>query len=165
MAPRTSSFPQADAVTLFARVLSGAKRSGPRGAGRVGVAGATRDTLKAKNDAYWANIVAIQHMPPKRGRCAPKARTTEGIAMLRQAADEEDATEKSPVTPGPIVPVRELLAELLIEAGQTFKAAITEFEKSMTREPGPPRSISGALRVSVAAKDTVRARIIRRRAW
>ncbi len=155
---RSSAFPQADAITLFARVL-GFARAGQAAEARSALAALAplADTLKAKNDAYWANIVAIQRKAAEGWTLRAEGKNDEGIALLRQAADEEDATEKSPVTPGPIVPVRELLAELLIEAGQP-KAAITEFEKSMTREPRRFRSVAGALRAAVAAKDTVRAR-------
>ena len=47
------------------------------------------------------------------------------------AADVEDAHEKLPVTPGPIVPAREQLGELLLdlkrpdEALQAFQAALS----------------------------------------
>ena len=52
------------------------------------------------------------------------------VAALRSAADQEDAVEKLPVTPGPIVPAREQLALLLLsqhhpdQAQAEFKAAL-----------------------------------------
>ena len=36
---------------------------------------------------------------------------------LRTAADHEDAIDKHPVTPGALLPVREILADLLLENG------------------------------------------------
>ena len=41
----------------------------------------------------------------------------QALAILRKAADREDATEKNVVTPGPLVPARELLAYRELEAG------------------------------------------------
>jgi hypothetical protein len=155
---RSSTFPQADALALFARAL-GAARSGQAAAAREALTALAPlpDALRGKNDTYWANIVAIQRKAAEGWTLHAEGKTAEGIALLRQAADDEDATEKSPVTPGPIAPARELLAELLLESGQA-KAALIEFEKAMTREPGRFRSIAGAMRAAQAAGDTARAK-------
>jgi hypothetical protein len=153
MTPRTSSFPQADAVTHFARVL-GAARSGQAPAARTALASLAplSGTLKAKNDTYWSNIVAIQHMSAEAWTLRAEGKNTEAIALMRKAADAEDRTEKSPVTPGPIAPAREQLAEMLLETGQAGEAMV-EFEKAMTREPGRFRSLAGAMRAALGAKD------------
>jgi tetratricopeptide (TPR) repeat protein len=113
------------------------------------------EALKAKNEPYWSNQVAIQLKAAEGWTLHAEGKTAEGIALLRQAADQEDASEKSPVTPGPIAPARELLAELLLEAKQP-KEALAAFEKSMTREPGRFRSIAGAMRAAHAAGDPVK---------
>jgi hypothetical protein len=153
MTPRTSSFPQADAVTHFARVL-GAARSGQAPLARTALASLAplSGTLKAKNDTYWSNIVAIQHMSAEAWTLRAEGKNIDAISLMRKAADAEDRTEKSPVTPGPIAPARELLAEMLLETGQASEA-LQEFEKAMTREPGRFRSLAGAMRAAQAAKD------------
>jgi hypothetical protein len=155
---RTTAFPQADAVTHFARVL-GAARSGRAAEARAGLAtlATIPETLKAKNDAYWSNIVAIQRMAAEGWTLKAEGKTPAAVALLRKAADEEDKTEKSPVTPGPIAPARELLAEMLLETGQASEALV-EFEKAMTREPGRFRSLAGAMRAAQAAKDAAKTR-------
>jgi hypothetical protein len=156
--PRTSAFPQADAITLFARVI-GAARTGQAADARAALAALAPlpDTLKAKNDAYWSNIVAIQRKAAEAWTLRAEGKDAEAVAMLRQAADEEDKTEKSPVTPGPVAPAREQLGELLLETRQP-KEALMEFEKSMTREPGRFRSVAGAMHAAQAAGDTAKAR-------
>jgi hypothetical protein len=53
---------------------------------------------------------------------------------MKAAADAEDATEKHPVTPGPVIPARELLGELLLEMDQPA-LALTEFEKDLKQHP------------------------------
>jgi hypothetical protein len=156
--PRSSAFPQADAITLFARVI-GAARAGQAADARAALAALAPlpDALKAKNDAYWSNIVAIQRKAAEAWTLRAEGKNAEAVAMLREAADEEDKTEKSPVTPGPIAPAREQLAELLLETKQP-KDALMEFEKSLTREPGRFRSVAGAMHAAQAAGDTAKAR-------
>jgi hypothetical protein len=156
--PETTAFPHADAVTLFARALSAA-RSGQSAEARrhVDALAPLVQALRGKNETYWAGQVEIQRNAALGWTLHAEGKTAEGLATVRQAADAEDATEKSPVSPGPIAPARELLAELLLESGQA-KAALVEFERAMTREPGRYRSISGAMRAAAAAGDRAKAR-------
>jgi predicted Zn-dependent protease len=76
---------------------------------------------------------------------------------MREAADMEDATEKSAVTPGPIKPARELLGEMLLEAGKPAEA-LAEFEQTMKKEPNRFRGFYGGARAAEAAGDTAKAR-------
>ena len=62
---------------------------------------------------------------------------------MRAAADLEDRNEKHIVTPGRLVPARELLGEMLLELKQPA-AALKEFEQSQLREPNRLRSYAGA---------------------
>ena len=83
--------------------------------------------------------------------------TADALQLLAAAADAEDSTEKSPVTPGQLVPVRELYAESLFMA-RRYSEALAQFEKTMLREPGRFRSIAGAMQAAQAANDTVKAK-------
>ena len=56
-----------------------------------------------------------------------EGRQAEALALMREAADMEDATEKAAVTPGPIKPARELLGEMLLEVERPAEA-LEEFE-------------------------------------
>ena len=76
--------------------------------------------------------------------------------MLRKAADREDATEKHVVTPGPLVPARELLAYLELEAGDA-KSALANFESVLQREPNRYRAYAGAARAAERAGDARKA--------
>ena len=58
----------------------------------------------------------------------------EALKLMRAAADEEDAIEKRPVTPGAIVPAREQLGDLLLETNHP-REAIKEFERALTMTP------------------------------
>lgn len=72
---------------------------------------------------------------------------------MRSAAEMEDATEKSPVTPGPVIPARELLADLLMDTKQPA-LALTEFQTSLRSAPNRFHAIYGAAQAAESANQT-----------
>jgi tetratricopeptide (TPR) repeat protein len=75
-----------------------------------------------------------------------------GVELLSAAADAEDLTDKSAVTPGPLAPARELLGFMLLEAGRA-KDAQAAFQKTIVKEPGRFLGLYGAGRAAEAAGD------------
>jgi hypothetical protein len=59
----------------------------------------------------------------------------EALVLMRAAADEEDAIEKLPVTPGPILPAREQLGAMLLEQNHPDQA-LKEFQTVLANAPG-----------------------------
>jgi tetratricopeptide (TPR) repeat protein len=155
---QTSAFPHGDAVILFARAL-GAARSGQAAEARKNSEALAPlvEKLRASNEVYWAGQVEIQRKASLAWTLNAEGKAAEAIALARQAADDEDATEKSPVSPGPIAPARELLAEMLLESGQAAPA-LAEFEKAMMREPGRFRALAGAMKAADKAGDRAKTR-------
>jgi hypothetical protein len=78
----------------------------------------------------------------KAWRLAATASAAESAQLLRQAADEEDAVEKLPVTPGPIVPAREQLGELLLQQNEP-QQALREFRAALLLAPGRRGALLG----------------------
>jgi len=74
----------------------------------------------------------------------------EALRKMEAAAQLEDGTEKSAITPGPIAPARELLGEMLLLANQT-DAALAQFETTMKKEPGRFRALYGAAKAAQLA--------------
>lgn len=72
----------------------------------------------------------------------------EAIKLLIEAATMEDATEKPPVTPGEVLPARELLADMYSEMGN-FSKALEAYEADLKRHPARFNALYGA---GVAAK-------------
>jgi hypothetical protein len=66
---------------------------------------------------------------------------------MRASADEEDAIEKLPVTPGPIVPAREQLGYLLLQQDHPG-LALKEFQKALANTPGRHGALQGAGRAA-----------------
>jgi len=153
-----SKFPQAESINAFARGL-GAARSGNVAAAKKE---ATRleslaYALTTAKNAYWAEQAEIQKLAVNGWIARAEGRNDEALALMRQAAEREDATEKSPVTPGAIQPAREMLAELLLDTGQAAKA-LAEFEASQKTEPNRLHGLAGAARAAEAAGDRAKAR-------
>jgi Tfp pilus assembly protein PilF len=77
--------------------------------------------------------------------------------LMGAAADEEDRSDKSSVSPGRLIPARELLGDMLLEDGRAAEA-LTEYEGTLKRDPRRFRSFSGAAQAAVAAGDAEKAR-------
>ncbi len=87
-----------------------------------------------------------------------EGKADEGIEILRQAAAREDATEKHVVTPGPLLPAREVLANALLDAGKPADA-LREYETVLTKEPNRLRATGGAGLAAERSGDKQKARL------
>ena len=142
--PGTSPTPFADAVTHFARAI-GAARIGDTTTIRASLSEleSLQSKLAAANEAYWAGQVEIQKLGAAAWLDFSAGRTDAGIARMREAAIKEDATEKPAVSPGPIAPAREMLADMLMVKGRRSEA-IAEYRAALKREPNRYWSLRGA---------------------
>ena len=106
--------------------------------------------MLAAKQPYWADQAVIQTTVIAAWVAKAEGKTEEALQLLRGAAAHEDGTEKSVVTPGPVMPARELLGEMLLEMAQPV-AALTAFEAAMHKEPNRFRSLYGAARAAELA--------------
>ncbi len=141
---RPSPFKHAMAITHFARAV-GAARSGRPDAAKADIAklAELRDQLRDAKDAYWSEQVDIQWQVANAWVLNAEGKTDDAIKTMSAAADREDKTEKSPVTPGPLAPARELYGEMLLERGMA-KEAMAAFEATKSKEPNRFRGFAGA---------------------
>jgi tetratricopeptide (TPR) repeat protein len=151
-------FPQSEAVLVFARGL-GAVRSSDVEAARKDLARLRelRDALAAAKLGYWQEQVDIQHQVVTAWVTLAQGQRGEAVQLMRAAADRENATEKATVTPGPILPARELLGEMLLAENEP-QQALQAFEASMQIEPNRFWSLYGAARAAELAGDQDKAR-------
>jgi tetratricopeptide (TPR) repeat protein len=155
---RPANTPYTEAMTYFARAL-GASRDGHPDQATADVAklGELRDKLKSMQDAYWTEQVDIQRRVALAWQTFAQGQKDEGLTQLKAAADSEDATDKSAVTPGPLAPARELYGFMLLDANRP-KEALVAFEATMKKEPNRFRATYGAARAAEAAGDKAKAR-------
>jgi tetratricopeptide (TPR) repeat protein len=157
---RPSKFPHVMAITYFARAL-GAARSGNPDAAKADIAklAEVRDKLTADKVAYWPQIVDIQQQIATAWTLYAEGKYDDAIKAMSAAADAEDKTEKHPVTPGPLMPARELYGYMLLDRGMA-KEALAAFEATMTKEPNRFNDFVGAAKAEQALGDKAKAKSI-----
>jgi len=155
-------FPQAEAVLVFVHAL---------GAARTGDATTANNDLgrlqelrahlvKVEGDVfkdYWLTQIDVHRQMITAWITHAQGKREEALRMLRTAADREDAIERDPVVPGPIISARELLGEMLLENDRP-QQALEAFETDLRNEPGRFWSLYGAAQAAERAGDPERAR-------
>ena len=153
-----SKLPFAEGHVAYARAV-GAVRIGDVGKARAAAA-RLEELSRASTDPrflYFADQMNIQKKAALALIALAEGKREEGIDQLRRAAAEEDSLGKHPVSPGAMLPVRELLAESLLETGQP-EAALAEFEASLKVNPGRFNAVYGAARAADKAGKRAEAR-------
>ena len=151
---RDGLLPGAAAVTHFARAI-GAARIGDTAAAGAAVAAlrGLDSVLAASGVAKWPGMVRAQRMAAEAWLLRARGDTAAALALAARAADLEDVTDKHPATPGAILPARELLADMLCEAGRHADARAA-YDSSLALQPRRARSLAGAARAAQAAGDS-----------
>ena len=151
-------FPQAEAINAFARALGAARSGDAAGARReIERLNTLQQVLTERKLAYWAEQIEIQAKVATAWALYAEGKHEEALAAMRAAADHEDQTEKHVVVPGPIMPARELLGDMLMELGQPAEA-LPQYEASIAKEPNRFRGLYGAGLAAERAGDQARAR-------
>ena len=150
--PKQSPFPHTDAMTWFARGL-GAARLGQIQLAEESTSSLQqiRERLQNSGETYWALQVHIAESEVRAWSAYAAGRHEDALRELESAAQLEDGTEKSAVTPGPLAPARELLGEMLLLDNQPA-LALAQFEATLKKEPGRFRSLYGAAQAAKLAQ-------------
>jgi hypothetical protein len=156
--PVTSSeHPQADALTRFTRGLGLARSGKPREAAHeVEALRALETALQKSGERYWADRTREQILAVSAWMSLAEGGRDKAIALMRRAADGEDGSLKHVAMENRLYPMRELLADLLLEAGQGA-AATAEYAKTLQQYPNRYRALYGAARAAEAAGDRAHA--------
>ena len=150
--PNPSATPETQAITHWARAL-GAVHTGRFDLARAEIKEleTIREKLALNKQGYdWATQVEIQRREAAAWLAYADKNNDGAVSLMRSAADLEDSTEKHPVTPGPVLPARELLGDLLMEAGHP-QQAFHEYEASLKVAPHRFHAVRGAARAAEAA--------------
>lgn len=154
---RSTNFAYIDAMTHFARAI-GAARGGQVAAAKADAdkLAELRDKLAAAKDEYWSQQVDIQNKVALAWIAFAEKREADAIKLLHDAANTEDATDKSAISPGPLAPAREMLGEMLLELKQA-QHALVELEAVMKKEPHRFRTYYYAARAASAIGEKAKA--------
>jgi tetratricopeptide (TPR) repeat protein len=116
-----------------------------------------RDALVQSNDSYWADQVDIQRETVTAWITLAEGKREDALTQMRSAAAHEDKTDKNNVTPGVILPAREMLGDMLLELKQPAEALVA-FESTLRTSPNRFNSLSGAARAAKRAGDDAKAK-------
>ncbi|HET8550488.1 MAG TPA: hypothetical protein VFL57_20900 [Bryobacteraceae bacterium] len=154
---RSSRF--AEALVIFARGLGAARTGDNTAANReLQQLAAIQREITGAAGYDWATQVGIQHRSLQAWIAQAGGRHDEAVRLMRAAADLEDATDKHPVTPGAVLPARELLGDLLLELERPAEA-LPEFEAVLKQSPNRWNALAGAVRSAQLAGDELKARV------
>jgi hypothetical protein len=147
-------FPYAPAIAQFAQAIGGART------GQSVRARAALDALRATQQQLtknpvpgpydWAGQVESMRLAASAWMSRAEGRNEEALTEARSAAELEEKVGKHPVTPGAILPARELLGDLLLDLDRPGEA-LSAFESSLTQSPKRFNSLAGAARAAVRA--------------
>ena len=138
------NFPWQAAIIHFARLL-GSVHTGDITSARNELKNLNNiyDTLTAQKDPYKANQVMIQIKTSEAWILLGERKTTEALQLMKIAADMEDKTEKSPVTPGEVLPAKELLADMLLQLNKPADA-LEAYGEDLKKHPNRFNGVYGA---------------------
>lgn len=136
-------FPQVEAITYYARGV-GAARSGDVGAANKDLAKLQQLYKKTmiSSPAYWAVLVDAQRKTVQAWISHAEGNKQQALALLSEAADLEDSLDKSPVTPGAVLPTRDLLGDMQLLEGNNAEA-LQAYEASLAINPNRLYSLNG----------------------
>jgi tetratricopeptide (TPR) repeat protein len=139
-------YPMAEALFHYARGL-GAARTGnlEQAESEREHIGAAVQALRDAGDDYWAHMTEALGKAVEAWILYERGATGEALSLMREAAELEESMDKSPITPGEVLPVRELYAELLLEEGRE-EEALAAFEASLERTPNRRNALLGTER-------------------
>src|SRR5581483_2477835 len=146
--PLPGSAPHVAALVYWARAVAHARSGHPdQATADVRQIQSCESQSRANGDAYWSAQIAVLLKEARAWNVNAAGHPDEAIALLREAADAEDALEKLPVTPGPIVPAREQLGQLLFDLHRPDEA-LRELTQALKDSPGRAAALRTAARAS-----------------
>jgi tetratricopeptide (TPR) repeat protein len=139
-----NDFPWQEAIIHFTRLLGAAHIENVNTAKlELAKLNQLRDTLQRQKDSYKSMEVAIQIKAGEAWIQFMSGNRENALSLMKQAADMEDGVDKHPVTPGEVLPARELLADMLLLTDQN-KDALETYEAVLKKCPNRFNSLYGA---------------------
>jgi tetratricopeptide (TPR) repeat protein len=150
-------YPGAEAITHFARGLGAARSRDFAGAREaIGALDRLHAQMTDSGDTYWATLTDAQRKAVEAwvtfedGTANEDGDGDRPLRLMREAADLEDSVDKHPVTPGAVLPARELLGDMLLLMERP-EEALAAYEAALRISPNRFNSLYGAGRAAELA--------------
>jgi hypothetical protein len=152
------STPVTDSITYFTRAM-GSARSGDLQAAQknIGQLQQIEDGLRQSKDDYWAQQAEIQRNAATAWVMFGEGKKEAALKLMRNAADLEDGSEKHVAMENRLLPMRELLGDMLLAANEP-RLALKEYEASLQSARNRYRGFYGAAKAAERSGDLEKAR-------
>lgn len=138
------AFPWEQSILHFARAIGSARSSDIASAEKeLSIIKSLHAQLTEMGDEYKTNQVLIEIKTTQAWIQFAKGNHEEAISLMTMATDMEDNTSKHPVTPGEVLPARELLGDMFLEMNKPMDA-LEAYELELIGRPGRFNGIYGA---------------------
>jgi tetratricopeptide (TPR) repeat protein len=152
--PLPDSPPNIEALVFWARAVANSRAGHPQAAEPdIARLNQCQEELREAGDTYWATQVEVLDREARAWSLATGSRAEDAVKLLSQAADEEDSVEKRPLTPGPIIPAREQLGDLLLTLKHP-QEALKEYQAALSVAPRRRGALAGAAEAAQLTGDT-----------
>ena len=152
-------FPWQKAIVHFTRIMGAVHTKNKE------VATIELDTLKQlhqellkQKDSYKAGQVEIQIKTAEAWMHFMEGQNEAALQQMNLAANAEDKTEKHPVTPGEVIPAREMLGDLLMEMNK-WDNALEVYEINLKKHPNRFNALYGAAQAAERAGNMNKAKL------
>lgn len=153
ISPPTDAMAYVEAVPRFARALGLARTDRPDAArDEIERLEELEAALEEAGQSDWATRVSAQRLAAEAWVEWAEGDRETALDLARQAAEREATVEKHPVTPGPLLPARELYGDMLMKADRPADA-LAAYRATLDREPRRARALYGAGRAAEAIGD------------
>ncbi len=151
--------PQYEAITYYAKGLGAARNGDVEGAkkNKAKLDELYQNTVDS-GDKYWGVIVDAQRQTVDAWITYASGDKEQGLLMMSEAADLEDSMDKHPVTPGAVMPARDMYGDMLIMSDRPADA-LAAYEASLKISPNRYYALYGAGRAAEAAGDKEKAMV------
>lgn len=139
-----TNFPWQEAIIHFTRAY-GSIQLGNMNIAKAEMARLNQlyDTLNSQKDIYKSKQVLVQVKTCEAWMHFKEGKKNEALQLMTLASDMEDSTGKHPVTPGEVLPARELLGDMLLEMHQDRKA-LEAYREVLKKNPNRFRTLFNA---------------------
>jgi len=156
--PLKTGVPWAQAISWTAIGVGSARSKNPSRAAEAERMLASLHEQAAKlNNSYWADQIEVQRREVAAWIARSSGKQDDGLTMMRSAVELEESMDKHAVTPGAVIPAREMLAQMLTLNDQP-KAAFAEYQAVLKLAPNRFNALYGAAASAEAAGQLQEAR-------
>jgi tetratricopeptide (TPR) repeat protein len=148
---RSGAVPWAQAITWMAIGVGSARAKDlERSAQAEQALASLRDAIAKQNNQYWSDQVEVQRREVAAWIQQQSGKSDAAISTMHSAAELEESMDKNAVTPGAILPAREMLAQLDMSANRP-QDALAEFEAVLKVAPNRFNALYGAASAAEAS--------------